>query len=58
MKAMMREHLDLTTAELTARLHKDWTADGAAFEKVRGQILKMSDMLTDGVAAQFPDKVK
>jgi len=58
MKTMMREHLDLTTAELTARLQKDWAADGAAFEKVRTQILRMSDMLADGVAAQFPDKVK
>jgi hypothetical protein len=54
MKSMMREHLDLTTAELTARLNRDWAADVAAFEKVRAQILHMSDMLTDGIAKQFP----
>ena len=54
MKSMMREHLDLTTAELTARLNKDWAADVAAFEKVRAQILHMSDMLADGIAKQFP----
>jgi len=58
MKSMMRDHLDLTTAELTARLQKDWSGDVAVFEKVRAQILRMADMLTDGIAAQFPDKVK
>lgn len=58
MKAMMREHLDVTTAELMARLNKDWAADVAAYEKVHAQILKMADMLADGIAAQFPAKVK
>jgi hypothetical protein len=58
MKAMMREHLDLTTAELMARLNKDWTADVAAYEKIHTQALHMADMLGDGIARQFPDKVK
>jgi hypothetical protein len=57
MKAMMREHLDLTTTELMARLNKDWAADVAAYEKVHTQILHMADMLTDGIVKQFPDKV-
>jgi hypothetical protein len=58
MKAMMREHLDVTTSELMARINKDWAADIAAYEKVHEQILHMSDMLADGIAKQFPDKVK
>jgi len=58
MKAMMREHLDVTTSELMARLNKDWAADVAAYEKVHGQILHMSDMLAEGIAKQFPEKVK
>ncbi|HET8643975.1 MAG TPA: hypothetical protein VFO85_00725 [Vicinamibacteria bacterium] len=58
MKAMMRDHLDLTTAELMARLNKDWAADVAAYEKVHAQALHMADMLTDGIARQFPEKLK
>ena len=58
MKRMMREHLDATTAELMARINKDWAADVAAYEKVHAQILHMADMLTDGIAKQFPEKVK
>ena len=57
MKAMMRDHLDLTTAELVARLNKDWTADVAAYDKIHAQILKMADMLSAGIAAQFPEKL-
>jgi hypothetical protein len=57
MKKMMHDHLDLTTAELTARLNKDWAADVAAYGKVREQILHMSDMLAAGIASQFPEKI-
>ena len=57
MKTMMREHLDLTTAELMARLKKDWPAEIAAYEKVHLQILHMADMLAQGIARQHPAKV-
>ena len=52
MKAMMREHLDLTAAELTARLERDWARDVAAYDKIHVQILKMADMLADGILRQ------
>jgi hypothetical protein len=58
MKRMMREHLELTTAEVVARLQSDWPADIAAYEKVHTQILKMADMLSAGIIKQFPNKFK
>jgi hypothetical protein len=57
-KKMMREHLDLTTAEVVARLQGDWAADIAAYEKVHTQIRKMAEMLSTGIIKQFPNKFK
>jgi hypothetical protein len=54
MKAMMRMHLDLTTAEVVARLNKDWPADIAAYDRIHLHILVLADRLTDGIVAQFP----
>jgi len=58
MEKMMHEHLDLTTAEVVARLQGDWAADIAAYEKVYTQIRKMADMLSTGIIKQFPNKFK
>lgn len=56
MKAMMHEHLDLTTAEVVAHLTGDWAADIAAYGRVSEQILRMADMLSSGIISQFPDR--
>jgi hypothetical protein len=53
---MMREHLDLTTEEVVAHLKKDWAASIASYDEVHEQILHMADMLSSGIAAQFPEK--
>ena len=56
MKAMMREHLRLTTNEVVARLQADWAADVKAYDRVEREILQMSEMLADGLVAQFPSR--
>lgn len=57
-KAMMREHLDLTAKEASARLKGDWAADIAAYDEVHKQILHMADMLSAGIIRQFPGKFR
>lgn len=57
MKAMMRDHLDLTLAEAVARLTGRYADDIAAYDQIHAQILHMADMLSSGIIAQFPAKV-
>jgi hypothetical protein len=58
MQTMMREHLDLTAQELTARLTGDWAADIAAYDQIHVQALQMADMLSTGIIGQFPKAFK
>ena len=54
MRAMMKQHLALTTKEAVARLQGNWKADVAAYDQVHAEILHMSAMLSDGIVRQFP----
>jgi len=54
MKAMMRHHLDLTSAEVVARLNQDWPGDIGAYDQVHLHILVLADVLTNGIVAEFP----
>lgn len=56
MRAMMREHLELTTQEAVARLTGDFEADIAAYDAVHHHILGMADTLSTGVVRQFPHR--
>lgn len=53
---MLNEHLKLTTEEAVARLKKEWKTDITKFDAVFTQAMMMSDTLTFGIKAQFPDK--
>ena len=54
MQAEMRMHLELTTQEVVARLEGRWADDVAAYDKVHDHALHLSDLLSDGLIAQFP----
>lgn len=56
MQDMLHKHLDLTTDEVTSRLKKNWDADIKAYDKGHEHMLKFADVLTDGIARQFPSK--
>ena len=56
MRAMMREHLDLTLEEAVAQLNGDYVASIAAYDRVHVQALEMADMLSDGIIRQFPNQ--
>jgi hypothetical protein len=58
MRSMMREHLDLTLKEAVAHLQGDHRADIRSYDRIHRQILTMADMLSDGIAAQFPKRFR
>jgi hypothetical protein len=53
---LMKGHLSTTTAEVVARLNRNWEEDVRAFDEVYRHILMMSDALADGIIKQFPEK--
>jgi hypothetical protein len=58
MKAELRMHLKLTTAEAVARLDGNWAADVAAYDKVHRHALHLSDLLSNGLIEQFPRRFR
>lgn len=53
---MLLMHMDLLTEDVTARLNKDWEDSIAALEKGEAHLIKMADMLSEGIVRQFPDR--
>ncbi len=58
MKIMMHDHLKLTTDEAMQRIKKDYDSDIISYDKLQNQILKMSDVISDAIVKQFPEKFK
>jgi len=51
-------HLELTKDEAVARIGGDWAADIKAFDAIFNEIMVLADALNDGIAAQFPEKLR
>jgi hypothetical protein len=58
MKAMLHDHLRLTTNEVVARLQRDWAADVRAYDRIHRQGLHMADMISTGLVKQFPSRFR
>ena len=58
MKRELHMHLALTTDEVVARLQGDWAGDVAAYDKVHVHMLHLADLLSAGIVAQFPRRVR
>lgn len=58
LKNMLLRHLDLTTGEVVSRLGRRWEQDINNYDNGHDHMLMFSDMLTQGIAEQFPDKFK
>jgi hypothetical protein len=58
MRNMMRTHLDLTLAEAVAHLGQDHRTDIRTYDRIHRQILHMADMLSEGIADQFPKRFR
>jgi hypothetical protein len=54
MRGMMAGHLALTTREAVDQLGGRYGASVKAYDAVHDQILDMADMLSQGIARQFP----
>ena len=58
LRAMLNEHLRLTTEEVVARLQGKWAADVAAYDRIHRHALGMADTLSDGIVDQFPKRFR
>ena len=57
-QSAMFTHLDQTVSEATHQLKGDWAASIKDYDMIETHILKLADMLSDGIVAQFPDKFR
>lgn len=53
---LLCKHLEFASAQMAARVSQDWETDLNSFNLDREKVLTLSDVLTDGIVNQFPDK--
>lgn len=52
---MLYEHLRLLSREVSARISKDYKENVALNDIIEPQALQMADVMTSGIAHQFPE---
>lgn len=58
LKDMLYKHLQLITDQAAAMIKKDWKSGIETFDRGEDHIIKLADMLSDGIIKQFPKKFK
>jgi hypothetical protein len=58
LRKAMKKHLDETLKEAVDRLHGNFAADIEDYDMVHHHILKMADLLSSGIIAQFPHRFR
>jgi hypothetical protein len=56
LKQLLHAHLKMVTDSVLARLKKDWNGDIRAFDEGEIHLIKIADVLSDGIIKQFPQK--
>jgi len=57
LKDMLHKHLDFVTAQVVARINKDWKADVDNYDKGETHMIKFADMISNGIVKQFPENL-
>jgi hypothetical protein len=56
LKQLLHAHLKILTDSVVSRLKKDWNGDIRAFDEGEIHLIKIADILSDGIIKQFPQK--
>lgn len=56
LQGLLNRHLDLMAADLNARLAEDWQSGITASDQGKDHLIKLADVLADGIVKQFPEK--
>ena len=56
LRQLLHAHLKMITQSVLARLKKDWNGDIRAFDEGEIHLIKIADVISDGIIKQFPQK--
>ncbi|MDR7238239.1 glycosyltransferase [Neobacillus drentensis] len=56
LKQLFHAHLKMVTDSVVSRLKKDWNREIRAFDEGEIHLIKIADVLSDGIIKQFPQK--